>query len=56
MFIVPSLVTEKELLSVLADRQRELQTLQEIKTSLTLRLKDREKQIKELKQNLRGKR
>ena len=50
------IVIEKELLSLSAERQTELETLQEIIMSLTLRLKDRDKQIKELKQNLRGKR
>ena len=46
--------TEKELLSVSAERQRELETLQEIVTSLTLQLRERDQQIEELKQSLKG--
>ena len=49
------IVTEKEPLSVSAKRQKQLETLQEIITSLTLRLRDRDKQRNKLKQNLRGK-
>ena len=48
--------TEKELLSVSIERQREIETLQKITTSLTLRSRDRSKQIEVLKQSLRGKR
>ena len=42
------------ILSVSAERQKELETLQEIVTSLTLQLRERDQQIKELKQNLKG--
>ena len=48
------IVFEKELLSVSVERQREIETLQEIITSLTLQLRERDKQIEELKQSLKG--
>ena len=48
------LVIEKELLSVSAERQREIEKLQEVTTSMTLQLRERDKQIEELKQNLKG--
>ena len=47
-------VFEKELLSVSNKRQREIETLQEIITSLTLKVRERDKQIEELKQSLKG--
>ena len=46
---------EKELMSVSIEKQREIETLQEIITSLTLQLGERDKQIEELKQSLKGK-
>ena len=48
------IVFEKELLSVSSERQREIETLQEAITSLTVQLKERDKQIEELKQSLKG--
>ena len=45
---------EKNILSVSAERQKELETLQDIITSLTLQLRERDQQIKELKQSLKG--
>ena len=47
-------VFEKNILSVSAERQKELETLQEIITSLTLQLRERDQQIEELKQSLKG--
>ena len=48
------LVIKEELLSVSAERQKELETLQEVITSLTLRLRERNKQFEALRQNLKG--
>ena len=45
---------EKNILSVSTERQKELETLQEIITSLTLQLRERDQQIEELKQSLKG--
>ena len=42
------------MLSVSTERQKELDTLQEVITSLTLRLRERNNQFKTLKQNLKG--
>ena len=36
------------------ERQKEIETLQEIITSLTLQLRERNKQIEEIKQSLKG--
>ena len=47
-------VFEKNILAVSAERQKELETLQEIITSLTLQLRERDQQIEELKQSLKG--
>ena len=47
-------VFEKNILSVSAERQKELETLQEIITSLTLQLRERDQQIEELRQSLKG--
>ena len=44
------------MLSVSVERQREIETLQKITTSLTLQSRDRSKQIERLRQSLRGKR
>ena len=41
-------------LSVSEQKQREIETLQEIITSLTLKLKDRDKAIEKLNQTLKG--
>ena len=38
-----------------AERQNEIEKLQEVTTSLTLQLQERDKQIEELKQSLKGK-
>ena len=46
--------TEKNIQSVSAERQKELETLQEIITSMTLQLRERDQQIEELKQSLKG--
>ena len=54
MYTIIIIATEKELLSASAERERELDTLQEIVTSLTLQLREKEKQIEELKQSLKG--
>ena len=51
--MIYSIVFEKELLSVYVERQGEIETLQEIIT-LRLQLRERDKQIEELKQNLKG--
>ena len=51
--MIYSIVFEKELLSVSVERQGEIETLQEIIT-LRLQLRERDKQIEELKQNLKG--
>ena len=48
------LVIKEELLSVSAERQKELETLQEVITSLMLRLRERNKQFEELRQSLKG--
>ena len=48
------LVIKEELLSVSAERQKELETLQEVITSLTKRFNKRNKQFEELKQSLKG--
>ena len=48
------LVIKEELLSVSAERQKELETLQEVITSLMLRLRERNKQFEELRQRLKG--
>ena len=37
-----------------AERQKEIEKLQEVTTSLTLQLRERDKQIEELKQSLKG--
>ena len=50
------IVSENEFLSVSAKRGRELETLKEIIRSLSLRLRDRGNQIKELQQSLSGRR
>ena len=42
------------MLSVSAERQKELETLQEIVTSLTLQLRERDQQIEVLKHSLKG--
>ena len=38
-----------------AERQKEIEKLQEVTTSLSLQLQERDKQIEELKQSLKGK-
>ena len=48
------IVFEKELLLVCDERQREIETLQEIITTLTLQLREKDKQIEEIKQSLKG--
>ena len=48
------LVIEKEFVSMAAERQKEIEKLQDITTSLTLQLRERDKQIEELKQSLKG--
>ena len=48
------LVIKEELLSVSAERQKELETLQEVTASLMLRLRERNKQFEALRQNLKG--
>ena len=48
------LVIKEQLLSVSAERQKELETLQEVIISLTLRLRERNKQFEALKQTLKG--
>ena len=48
------IVFEKELLSVSTERQKEIDTLQDVITSLTVQLRERDKQIEELKQSLKG--
>ena len=48
------LVIKEELLSVSAERQKELETLQEVITSLMLRLREKNKQFEVLRQNLKG--
>ena len=52
---VSFIATEKDLLSVLVERQREMEILQEIITSLTLKLNERDKENEELKQSLKSK-
>ena len=54
MSIAFFLAIEKDLLSVSEQRQREMETLQEIITSLTLKLNERNKENEELKQSLKG--
>ena len=39
---------------VSAETQKEIETQREIITSLTLQLREREREIKDLKQNLKG--
>ena len=48
------LVIKEELLSVSAERQKELETLQDVITSLMLRLRERNKQFEALRQSLKG--
>ena len=48
------IVIEKELLSVSTKRQKEVETLQEIITLLNAQSRERDKQIEELKQSLKG--
>ena len=48
------IATEKELLSVSVERQGEMEKLQEKLTTLTLQLRERDKQIEELKQSVKG--
>ena len=48
------LVIEKEFVSMAAERQKEIVKLQDITTSLTLQLQERDEQIEELKQSLKG--
>ena len=48
------LVIKEELLSVSTERQKELETLQEVITSLMLQLRERNKQFETLRQNLKG--
>ena len=54
MSIAFFLAIEKDLLSVSEQRQREMETLQEIITSLTLKLNERNKENEKLKQSLKG--
>lgn len=49
-----TIATEKEMLSQSGEKQKEIETLQEIITSLTLRLRESEKQNEELNQKLKG--
>ena len=53
-YCVCFIVIEKELLSVSTKRQKEVETLQEIITLLNGQLRERDKQIEELKQSLKG--
>ena len=48
------IVIKEELLSVSAERQKKLETLQEVITFLMLRLRERNKQFEVLRQNLKG--
>ena len=48
------LVIMEELLSVSTERQKDLETLHEIIMSLTLQIRERNKQFKALRQNLKG--
>ena len=48
------LATEKELLSVSVEKQREIDEHQKIITSLTLQLREKDKENETLKQNLQG--
>ena len=48
------LANEKELLSKSIETQKELETLQEIITSMTLQLREKDKQNEELKQSLKS--
>ena len=48
------LVIEKEFMSMVDERQKEIEKLQDITTSLTLQLQERDEQIEELKQSLKG--
>ena len=54
MSIVSFLATKKDLLSVSEKKQREIERLQEINTSLILKLNKRDKANEELKQSLKG--
>lgn len=49
-----TIATEKEMLLQSGEKQKEIETLQEIITSLTLRLRESEKQNEELNQKLKG--
>ena len=53
-FLVSYKANEQNILSVSAERQKEIETLQKIITSLTLQLRERNKQIEEIKQSLKG--
>ena len=54
MSIVSFLATNKDLLSVLVERQRQIERLQEKITSLTLKLNERDKANEELNQSSKG--
>lgn len=49
-----SIASEQEILSQSEEKQKEIETLQEIITSLTLQLRESEKQNDELNQKLKG--
>ena len=49
-----TIASEKEMLSQSGEKQKEIETLQEIITSLTLQLRESEKQNEELNQKLKG--
>ena len=48
------LATEKELFSVSVEKQREIGEQQKIITSMTLQLREKDKENETLKQNLQG--
>ena len=52
--LVSFLATDNDFLLVLVEKQREMETLQEIITSLTLKLNERDKENEELKHSLKG--
>lgn len=49
------LADEEKLRVESADKQREIETLQEVITSMSMQLRDKEKEIEELQQSLKSK-
>lgn len=55
LFYDALLALEENLRVESADKQREIETLQEVITSMSLQLREKEKEIEELQQSLKSK-